>query len=121
MVILTLFSKFEVNRAKNGAKIVRKRFYTHPRVSVTKLFKWLHPMLRSNDGGPGEKEMMVVSPGTEEEMEVWGYQASTLKYALLLLGKCLYRDGLIRVFPPFFSHVPQLLDIVLLTKSCKRF
>ncbi len=46
----------------------------------------------SNDGGPGgdeEQEMMVLSPGTEEEMEVWGYQTSTIKSVLLMLGRYL--------------------------------
>ncbi len=46
----------------------------------------------SNDGRPGgdeEQEMMVLSPGTEEEMEVWGYQTSNIKSVLLMLGRYL--------------------------------
>ncbi len=67
--------------------------------------------VRSNDGGPGgeeEQEMMVLSPGTEEEMEVWGYQTSTIKSVLLMLGRYLSRDSPSRVSGALF--IPYLVQ-----------
>jgi hypothetical protein len=31
--------------------------------------------------------MLTLNPGTEDEMEVWGYQTNTIKYLLTLLGR----------------------------------
>jgi hypothetical protein len=74
----------------------------------------------SNDGGPGgdeEQEMMVLSPGTEEEMEVWGYQTSNLKSVLLMLGRYLYRDSPTRVSVALFLFTFRRITRSLTIKS----